>query len=136
MNGNIMTWKDMINCLKAESPEAFDYSRVEVNALYKEVDGREIRVDFDYDALIIEFAGEYHGKYKPTVRIFKDSRVNATIEVCGYGCFSFPVIDQDEHFEQRLRITPGFAEFMQDPQLVNEFWGVCEWIVSAYRRLK
>lgn len=128
-----MTWKDMINQLRANSPEAFDYSRVEVNALYKVIDGSEVRIDFDYDALIIEFSGEYRGRYKPIVRMYKDSRVNATVEVYGYGSFSFPVTEKDDYFEKRLRITPGFAEFAQDPQLVDEFRGIYEWIVSAYR---
>lgn len=133
MNGNTMTWENMLIRLRASSPEAFDYFRVEVNASYKEVDGREVRVDYDYDALIIEFAGDYHGKYKPTVRVFKDSIVNATIEVYGYGYFSFPITSQDEHLEQRLKITPGFPEFVKDELLVGELMGICEWIITAYR---
>ena len=131
-----MTWKDMLTQLRANSPEVFDYFRVEVNASYKEIDGREVRVDYDYDALIIEFADKYHGKYKPTVRIFKDSRVTATIEVYGYGSFSFPVTGDDEYFEDRLKITPKFAEFVQDLHLVRELKGIYEWIIFAYRRLK
>ncbi len=130
---NTMTWKDMLTQLRANSPEVFDYFRVEVNASYKEIDGREVRVDYDYDALVIEFAEKYHEKYKPTVRIFKDSRVTATIEVYGYGSFSFPVTDKDEHFEQRLEITPRFAEFVQNQQLVDELRGIYDWIVTAYR---
>lgn len=136
MNGNTMTWKDMLDRLRVGSHEAFDYIRVEVNATYKEVDGKEIRVDFDYDALIIEFAGEFHGRYKPTVRIYKDSRVNATIEAYGYGYFSFLVTDPGEHFEQRLKITPGFAEYVLNQKLVDELRGIYEWIVSAYRSVE
>lgn len=126
----------MLAQLRANSPEAFDYFRVEVNASYKEVDGREVRVNYDYDALIIEFAGEYHGKYKPTVRIFKDSRINATIEVYGHGYFSFPVTDKNEHFEERHKNTPGFAEFIQDPQLVDELRVIYDWIIAAYRSVQ
>lgn len=131
-----MISKDLLICLRANSPESFDYCRVEVNAFYKLVDGKEERVDFDYDAFVIEFAGGLHGRYKPTIRVYKDSRVNATIEVYGYGYFNFPVTNKDDNFEQRLKITPGFAEFLQNKQLFDELRGIVEWIVSAYRSVE
>lgn len=93
-------------------------------------------MNYDYDALIIEFEGNYLGKYKHTGRIFKDLRAVITINVNGYGSLIFPVTNEDEHFERRLMTTPECADLIQDKRLAGEFKGIHEWIINAYRSLE
>lgn len=127
-----MNWQDLLKELKKQYPDNFDIMRVEVNAVYKEVDGREVRLDCDYDAIIVDFTGKYHNKYKPTIRIWKDSRVNATIEVLGTGGFSFPVTGHDEHLNERISIIPGLASIFNDSNSMAELKEIYDWIFYSY----
>lgn len=129
-----MTWFDLYTELGKSCPDSFEMTHVEAGPIYKWIEGKDVRVSVDYDAIIFKFTGKFGGKYKATVRLWFDSRVTASIETADRQFFEYPVTLEDEHFEQRWKIY-GPHVTNDDSSVKSEIKEIYDWTFNAYRSL-
>lgn len=102
-------------------------SIVTVNGRFKDINGEYVEVDSDYHKVCMELAGDFK-KYEVEVRVDSDNHVTAAIKIKDLGYFSFPITGKDEHFNERVKITPCLSEFRKDEKLVSELKQVYDWV--------
>ena len=100
-----MDYKELFEELSNTCPVSFSVVPVEANVNYKWIDGKKVRVDVDYDAVIFDFIEKY-SRYRV---IWYDSRVTASTELKDKEFFNFPITAQDEIFDKRVELY-GSAE--------------------------
>lgn len=76
----MISWEKFLGELRKESPDEFDFIHIQVGPHYRANDWKKTIMVED-DVVNICFMDKYKDKYKPTVRIRNDSRVDATIEI-------------------------------------------------------
>lgn len=129
-----MTWIDLYSELEKSCPDSFEMIHVEAGSQYKWIDGKDVRIYADYDAIVFMFTGKFRGKYKATVRLWCDSRVTASIETVDSQFFGYPITLEDEHFEQRWKIYgPHVAN--NELNVKQEIKEIYDWTFNAYRKL-
>ena len=128
-----MDYKAYFKELSDTCPAPFCVVPIEVNANYKWIDGKEVRVDVDCDAVIFDFTEKY-SRYRVTVRVWSDSRVTVSIELKDNVFFDFPVTTQDEDYDKRVELY-GAAEIKNDDIIRSEMRILYEWVFDAYRKL-
>lgn len=130
----MISWDKLLSELRKDSPEEFDFIQIQAGPYYREKDWRKTR-SVEFDAIVICFIDKYKDKYKPTIRIWNDSRVDATIEIKEKKHFEFPVMLGDENFDERLSICRDLQEYHSAPAAKAELKGIYDWIFNSYRRL-
>lgn len=126
-----MNTESVLERLSVNPPEHFCYCTVEANDVYKDINGKPLRVDYDCDILKIEFVKDSQGKYKPTIMLWSNGGVSVLIHVVGYGDFCFPVTGKNEHYEERLKSYFWFKKFVENGGDEVELLRICDWIEKA-----
>lgn len=129
-----MNWIDLMMELVRTCPDSFGFTHVEANPVYKRIGGEDVRVSVDFDTMIFEFTGKYKDKMKARVRLWSDSRVTASIELKNKVFFDYPVTNEDEHFEQRVKLY-GSPVIKDDPIAISELKEIYDWTFNAYNNL-
>ena len=130
----MISWEKLLSELRKESPDEFDFIHIQAGPYYRVNDWKKT-IMVEHDAIVICFMGKYKDKYKPTVRICNDSRVDATIEIDKTKHFEFPVALDEENFDERLRFYRELKDYQDDPIAKAELKGIYDWIFNSYRRL-
>lgn len=120
--------------LKRTCPDSFGVTHVEINAIYKRVDGVDVRVSADCDSFCFVLTGKYRGKYKTTVRVWYDSRVTASIELMENRVFEYPITREEENFDQRIDLYAP-SSMKENPEVRAEIKEIYDWTCKAYRNL-
>lgn len=127
-----MNWTELMIELKKTCPDSFGVTHSESNAVYKQVDGEEVRASADYDLISFVFTRKYKGKYKTTVRVWYDSKVSASIELMKNRIFEYPITRETRNFVQQ--IDPYAPSSIKDnPGIMAEIKEIYDWTFSAYR---
>lgn len=131
-NRRAMIWADLMKELKRTCPDSFGVTHVEINAVYKRVDGMDVRVSADCDSFSFVFTGKYKGKYNTTVRVWYDSRVTASIELMENRFFEYPITRENENFDQRIDLYAP-SSIKNNQGIMAEIKVIYDWTFSAYR---
>lgn len=131
-NRRAMIWADLMKELKRTCPDSFGVTHVEINAVYKRVDGVDVRVSADCDSFSFVFTGKYKGKYNTTVRVWYDSRVTASIELMENRFFEYPITRENENFDQRIDLYAP-SSIKNNQGIMAEIKAIYDWTFSAYR---
>lgn len=127
-----MNWTELMIELEKTCPDSYGVIHLEANALYKRINGKDVRVSADCDSFSFVFTGKYKGKYNTTVRVWYDSRVTASIELMENSFFEYPITRENENFDQRIDLYAP-SSIKNNPGIMAEIKEIYDWTFSAYR---
>ena len=130
----MLNWYDLYDVLHRSSLDTYEFYHIEANPHYDILNGQTLRLSVDFDAVVFDYTGKYKGKYKVTVRVWRDSRVTATIEIKENGCFEYPITSEDEHFDERVNVY-GPQVLRDNPKIKADVKEIYDWTFYAYRSL-
>lgn len=127
-----MNWTELMIELKKTCPDSYGVIHSEANAVYKRINGKDVRASADYDLICFVFTGKYKGKYKTTVRVRYDSRFSASIELMENRIYEYPITGETENFVQQIdQYAP--LSIKNNPGTMAEIKEIYDWTFSAYR---
>ncbi len=127
-----MDWEELMIELERTCPDSYGVIHLEANAVYKRINGKDVRVSADCDSFSFVFTGKYKGKYNTTVRVWYDSRVSASIELMKNRIFEYPITRETGNFVQQIDPYAPLS-IKNNPGIMAEIKEIYDWTFSAYR---
>lgn len=98
-----------------------------VNSFSKDKDGYYVESSGAPHAIYMVLADDLEG-YSVSVRVDIDNKITSSIKIKDVGNFDFPITGQDEHFTERVNMTPWLEKFRKDEKSVSQLKRIFDWV--------